>query len=213
MKTQMETDFGRIAERYQRLFDDLDQEASRRIEGLDKAAFALVRLASESAEQSRLKKATTVSAVTSAEKENTSAILLLSAVKTDAHRMIQSGQDRLSEDQHLAEGLQAILDREQPQDRTTHFVPIAYVEQEALDDRSTKRIFHFAGRNVFANEAAWKAIPQHDISWKPFVGEDKTRVENYLDDKLDQWLTNQSDEVSVRVATQMRWFWGQGGQS
>ena len=134
---QMETDYGRITERYSKIFTDLNKELELRVFELDRAAFKTRETATDCANRTLTSSLAGEVAVSAGENSRAQAMLLASVTKSRANQAIALANNFLQAQQQNRNVVNRAL-HDTPQER--HFyVPVCMAEGVDVENPSTSR--------------------------------------------------------------------------
>lgn len=136
-RQQMETDYGRITERYSKIFSDLNKELQNRVFELDKAAFRLRESTGECAARALGSDLVGIAAVTAAENARVQSSLLASVAKKRAFDAINAANAYLTCQNRDRETIDRVL---LPTDNARRlFVPVCLAEETDQENPQVSR--------------------------------------------------------------------------
>lgn len=168
---QMRQDFNRIAERYGRLFDDLDRETYNRVRALDQAAFDMSDHLGEQAARPMASSLSSTAVLSGGEQTATANTMAAAGVRLGAHALLRSVMAYLSGHQQLGQTLSRLLQPVTVSGKTGHYLPILYVASDGPAQDAGERIYSSAAAYpglqpdrlagdgaAFRNSYAWQAM-------------------------------------------------------
>lgn len=129
-KTQLEEDFGRISERYAKIFSDLDKELSNRILLLNQSAVGVHGTLTSRVHRSFSDISSGVATIYNKEGSNLQSMLYSTNLKVKALSLINSAKNYLFSEKNLSTQLSQILMPHQIEKVITRQIPIVYFESK-----------------------------------------------------------------------------------
>jgi len=184
-KAQMADDFSRIADRYVKLFRDLDHELANRVHAIDASAFSVAREATDQKERLLSSNASTVATLISSEDSLARTTLGVRLLRGNAMALLQNATSYIAVDRRLNQDLSVVLSPDQTGAVRDQYVPILYTEAEGTgvagqqavvaDTGSFKSLSAHAARQEIGR---WFQEPKR--RWAAMDGEAQIRIETFL---------------------------------
>jgi hypothetical protein len=138
-KAQMEVDYNRTANRYGKIFDDLNNELSNRVFELNKPAFTFKQLADSHAQRTTHNDLVGAVAITSAEGGNLQARISASISKKRALNAIEQANIFLTKQQRLHRTINQSMLNDNTE--TTKFLPVCFLETHNEKNQIGKSVY------------------------------------------------------------------------
>ncbi len=198
LKSQMEMDYNRTAERYGNIFDELNKELENRVFALDRPVFDVSRTIN--AVESRLFETDLINVVAVAGKENAILDAQLSAVITKQHaRKALTEANVFLSKKHATE---ATIKRCTINDdvNKVYYMPVCILRANDEHNVYDSNLYY----SDLAPISTDKVIPQSDKieNWDAANGEAKEMIARYFNGQLNEVYAT-SDEHSKRVKLMM----------
>jgi hypothetical protein len=210
LRQQMEQDFARISGRYNRLFNDLDNELKLRIQTLDRMVFSLHSKGSTAAIDAAKAANVTTPMITGQETQSAQAQLLIYTIRQRVSAMIHNAQERIGAGEKLNEGLRSIVEDLSTEKQCPVMVPVIIIEQSDPDGGEKKRLL------LPQDPQLQKVLSQQESSifnssavknkdaWAPLSAGTKTRIDDCLSKLIVQGTKNAADVRSQREVAMIK---------
>lgn len=210
LRQQMEQDFSRISERYNRLFTDLDNELNLRIKSLDRMAFSLHGKGFVAVVDNAKAVNVTTPMVAGQEAQTVQAQLLIHTIRQRVLAMIQNAEDRIAAGDKLKEGLNSIVEASPVDKQYPVIVPVIIIEQSDLNEGEKKKLF------LPQDPHLQKVLSQKESSifmhpaikskgaWTPLPAETKTGIDSCLSQLIVRGTTNAADVREKREVAMIK---------
>ena len=181
-KAQLYSDFNRIADRYTKLFHDLDNELNNRITAIDRPVFQFRKKLGEINEKYFGNGGANMVTVFQKEGGLLQTMILTSRVKTRAFDAIQSGKDFLAQQQTIT--VQLKKNTHENDRQGDYLVPVCFMDQSMPDGNRTERVFHVFQQKksgTFADDQAVAGLfAPSSVRWTEATEEQKELIRNYF---------------------------------
>jgi hypothetical protein len=210
LRQQMEHDFTRISERYNRLFNDLDNELKLRIQALDRLAFSLHSKGSAAVVNNAKAANVTTPMVTGQETQSAQAQLLIYTIRQRVLAMIQKAQERIAAGEKLNEGLHSIVENLSTEKQCPVMVPVIIIEQSDPDGGEKKRLLLPQDpqlQNVLSRQESSifnRPAVKNKNAWVPLSDETRKRIDDCLSRLIVQGTKNAADVRSQREVAMIK---------
>ncbi|TXH53869.1 MAG: hypothetical protein E6Q89_08945 [Bacteroidia bacterium] len=204
---QLESDFGRIAERYSKIFFDLDKELRNRILMLNQSAVGVHATLTTRVHHSFSDISSGVATIYNKEGNNLQAILFASGLKSKALSLIESSKNYLFSEKNLAAQLQQILIPVEAKTATKKQIPVLYFEaKNASNANDVQIVSPKETPTLKSNEKKLKDSFSNVASkWKTLDTKNREHINTFL--KLQ--LSGENQTINPRVAEQIMQLWKQ----
>jgi hypothetical protein len=203
-KNQLTGDFERIAERYTKIFHELDKELVKRISLLDKAVIHVHETLTHRVSRTLSDASTGISTVFHQEESDLHARLFTPGARNRVISLLEHGKNYLQAEHTLTQQLRESLNTQSMPAVDEKFVPIIYLKSiDATDHRSSRVVVppqfdHLAHKQV----ELMSAFDQEAHGW-PY------RELQQLDVSIEKYMTREIGGLTPRVAELMRQLWAQ----
>jgi hypothetical protein len=224
-KQTLETDYNRISSRYAALFNNLDTECYKRIYALDRQAFALAEKVKQPLlDAQRHNAAFAVLGIE--EGAGVQSFLFASNLNKKTQRVLRSLYEYITQESRLTSLVSSFLNNEQLPEKTDVYIPVLYMESDALETEKTacakvdENCFVYelpdeggAVQQCFENQQ-YGADMQKNIKkktqdfcrqseWEKTNTEEYMRVKKEFDSIAEAYFSAHDDEVNRRVYAAM----------
>lgn len=197
----MKRDYERALARYSKVFDDLDEECRRRVEELDKSAYALSKTAKGQMD-GQTQNASGAFTYTN-DTAQVNSLLFCAYIKSKADIIISDLARRVTQQASYMAQIQSLLRDEKALDKSEVFIPVLYTQCLNMEDKTR------TDENCFINETAkqWSGgiflqALQNQISaqegWKPMLQEDKDGIRKAFNAMAEEYLSAASGEEQAK---------------
>ncbi|MBS1775322.1 MAG: hypothetical protein JSS64_03470 [Bacteroidetes bacterium] len=204
---QLESDFGRIAERYSKIFFDLDKELRNRILMLNQSAVGVHATLTTRVHRSFSDISSGVATIYNKEGSNLQAILFASGLKSKALSLIDSAKNYLFSEKNLSVQLQQILSPVEAKTIVRKQIPVLYFEAKNSSNANDVQIVSPKETSALTNnEKKLKdGFSNATNKWKPLDAKNREQLNTFL--KLQ--LSGKNQNINPRVAEQIMQLWKQ----
>jgi len=202
LRQQMERDFARISERYQKLFSDLDSELKRRVLNLDRQAMEIARHGGAIGSSPESAVPVTRALVTSGEQSAAEASLQSHQIRQRAMGMIESARRHLTAGQSLGEGLRGIQDEKNTVEPVPVCLPMLLIEVDGMDGRIATSLLAppdpaFAGA-VQPRREEILGVAKELVQWEKIDDALLQRLGERLEARMIEAAQKKGDDTSAR---------------
>lgn len=203
-KNQLTGDFERIAERYTKIFHELDKELVKRISLLDKAVIHVHETLTHRVSRTLSDASTGISTVFHQEESDLHARLFTPGARNRVLSLLEHGKKYLQAEHTLTQQLRESLDTQSMPEVDEKFVPVIYLKSIDATDRRSSRVVvppqfdHLANKQV----ELMSAFDQESQGW-PY------REMQQLDVSIEKYMSREIGGLTPRVAELMRQLWAQ----
>jgi len=207
-KQQFEGDFARIAERYTKIFFDLDKELKNRILSLNQSAVGVHAKLTTHVHRSFSDISTGISTVHNKEGGNLQASISTSGLKQKALSLIGSAKNYLFSEKNLSKQLNEILFPVESRNVNNIYSPVLYFEtKNKANGNDGITISSENISSLFGNESKLtKMFTDANHDWNKLSESSKENINTYLQLELRS-DGNQNQAMSPRVAQQLMKLW------
>ena len=204
---QLESDFGRIAERYSKIFFDLDKELRSRILMLNQSSVGVHATLTTRVQRSMSDISSGVATIYNKEGNNLQAILFASGLKSKALSLIDSAKNYLFSEKKLSAQLQQILIPVETKTAIQKQIPVLYFEAKNNSNANDVKIFSSKETQTLkSNEKKLKdGFSNATNKWKIIDAKNREQINTFL--KLQ--LSGENQTINPRVAEQIMQLWKQ----
>ncbi len=204
---QLESDFGRIAERYSKIFLDLDKELRNRIMMLNQSAVGVHATLTTRIHRSFSDISTGISTIYNKEGSYLQSVLFASGLKNKALSLIDSAKNYLFSEKKLSAQLQEILTPVETKTIVRRQIPVLYFEAKNVSNANDVQIVSPKETQALAsNEKKLKDGFSNAVNkWKTLDSKDREHINTFL--KLQ--LSGENQTINPRVAEQIMQLWKQ----
>jgi len=207
-KKQLEGDFGRISERYTKIFFDLDKELRNRILLLNQSAVAVHATLTTRVHRSFSDISTGIATIYNKEGSNLQSMLFATGLKSRALALIRSSKSYLFSEKNISAQLHQILTPQKIEKVVTRQIPVLYFESKNQSNGNNVDIIFPEQipslknskdklKGSFSNSGnKWKAI---DLKTKEYIN-------TFLKIELSNH-ENVNKRINPRVAQQIMQLW------
>ncbi len=192
---QMQVDYQRIAERYIKIFDDLNNELENRIYEVDRPVFQFKRESDDYAYQALCNDLATTSTVTASENAHLVGTISASLAKKQAFDTLNVTNDFLTRQKQNDNIIHhCILDEDH---KGEYYAPVCYIETTQEGDITDRNIYH---SDMVAGEADGKILDSlSKTSIDPISDDDVKNIKVHFNQQLDsQYPSTSEHEERVR---------------
>ncbi len=206
-KKQLESDFGRISERYSKIFFDLDKELRNRILLLNQSAVGVHGTLTTRVHRSFSDISSCVATIYNKEGSYLQSMLFATSLKTKALSLIESAKNYLFSEKNLSAQLHQILSQEEIGTVVTRQIPVLYFETRNSSNGNDVQIVSSDQIPEFANNKTKlkDGFSNAGSKWKQLDSKNREHINTFL--KLQ--LSGENQTINPRVAEQVMWLWGQ----
>jgi hypothetical protein len=211
LRKQMELDFHRIQERYDRLFGELDRELRLRIKTLDRAAFLMQQECSDPTSDCLKTSQITTPVLSGSEIQIAQTQIASYTIRQRALAMISSSHEHIASGVRLSETLGSICDDVSADTSQQILIPVLLVEQDEFQGEQKMHLLSSQNQPFGAilenqNELI---IEQTDIpsKWSPMPKDTRIRIEEHLSKFILKGLDSSNDIKSQREASMIKTLW------
>lgn len=207
-KVQLEGDFGRISERYAKIFFDLDKELRNRILLLNQSAVGVHGTLTTRVHRSFSDISTSIATIYNKEGNCLQSMLFASGLKSKALSLINNAKNYLFSEQNLSAQLQEILIPLEIGIVVTRKIPVLYFESKNQENGNDVSIITAVQIPALAsNKTKLKdSFSNSGSKWKSIDSKSREHINTFL--KLE--LSSQESEthsIKTRVAQQIMQLW------
>jgi hypothetical protein len=207
-KVQLEGDFGRISERYAKIFFDLDKELRNRILLLNQSAVGVHGTLTTRVHRSFSDISTSIATIYNKEANCLQSMLFASGLKSKALSLINNAKQYLFSEQNLSAQLQEILIPLEIAVVVTRKIPVLYFESKNQENGNDVSIITSVQIPALAsNKTKLKdSFSNSESKWKTLDSKSREHINTFL--KLE--LSSQESEthsIKTRVAQQIMQLW------
>lgn len=204
---QLESDFGRIAERYSKIFLDLDKELRNRIMMLNQSAVGVHATLTARVHRSFSDISTGISTIYNKEGSYLQSVLFASGLKSKALLLIDSAKKYLFSEKNLSAQLQQILNPIETKTIVRRQIPVLYFEAKNASNANDVQIVSSKETQALAsNEKKLKdGFSNAANKWKTLDTKNREHINTFL--KLQ--LSGKNQTINPRVAEQIMQLWKQ----
>jgi hypothetical protein len=197
---QMESDFNRIAQRYIKIFEDLNRELSNRIKELDKPTFKFKGLMDEHQTRSVGNDMVNTAAVFGREGSELNTRILGGMARKRAQETIHKAAAFISQQQKADATIRSSMITERI--TCTHYMPVCMIQSTSDDGRRTMAI-HMSERLSFTQSTAIKnsldaALITSSIRWEIILPTERENIWAHLQTLMNSAYPSM-DPTSRRV--------------
>ena len=207
-KKQLEGDFGRISERYAKIFFDLDKELRNRILLLNQSAVRVHATLTTRVHRSFSDISTSIATIYNKEGNCLQSMLSASGLKSKALSLINNAKNYLFSEQNISAQLQEILIPVEIGVVVTRKIPVLYFESKNQENGNDVSIITSVQIPALAsNKTKLKdSFSNSGSKWKTLDSKSREHINTFL--KLE--LSSQESEthsIKTRVAQQIMQLW------
>ena len=207
-KVQLEGDFGRISERYAKIFFDLDKELRNRILLLNQSAVGVHGTLTTRVHRSFSDISTSIATIYNKEGNYLQSMLFASGLKHKALSLIDNAKNYLFSEKNLSAQLQEILIPMEIGVVVTRQIPVLYFESKNQENGNDVAIISSGQIPALAtNKTKLKdSFSNSGSKWKAIDSKNREHINTFL--KLE--LSSQESEahnINPRVAQQIMQLW------
>lgn len=202
---QLEADFGRIAERYSKIFLDLDKELRNRILMLNQSAVGVYATLTTRVNRSFSDISSSVATVYNKESNHLQATLFASRLKSKVISLIECAKNYLFSEKNLSTQLQQILIPIEVKNVIKKQIPVLYFEAENGSNANYVQIFspkEISKLNV-SEKKLKDGFSNAANKWKTLDLKEREQINTFL--KLQ--LSAENSTINQRVAQQIMQLW------
>jgi hypothetical protein len=206
-KDQMERDFQRIAERYAKIFLDLDKELRNRIVSLNKDTINAHSQISNQVHKTFADISTGISTVYNKEASTLQSILYSTGLKNRALAMIESSKKYLFSEKNLAKHLKEILVPVNTSTLSQRYIPVLFFETRA---KAFESIVISSRELTEMNSGATKSSLKNSFINEPWIAlsvEARQQIETYFKLELNKKQEHSNKEMDSRLASEILRLW------
>lgn len=213
LRRQMERDFARIADRYGRLFSDLDSELKRRILTLDQKAFNLCQEVGMGASNDTIKVPVVSAVLSAAEQTGVSNRLQSHRIRQRALGMVESARRHLAASQTLVSGMKGIKADESVDAPRPVMMPVAVIDADGAS--SGRQIVMLAPPRSRLNDEIQRrqeqmlAFLSRDGIWATMDEVTRKRLGERLNTRIAALANSQGGAATKRKTEMMQRLWEQ----
>ncbi len=207
-KTQLEGDFGRISERYSKIFFDLDKELRNRILLLNQAAVGVHGTLTTRVHHSFTDISSGIATIYNKEGSNLQSMLYATNLKTKAFSLIDSAKKYLFSEKNLSTQLQKILTPEKIESVVTKQIPVLYFEIKSQSKFNDSRIIFPEQIPMLAScDTKLKdGFLVTDSKWKTIDFKYRENINTFIKIELSSQESD-NGKINSRVAQQIMQLW------
>jgi hypothetical protein len=139
--SQMGLDYGRITERYSRVFEDLDKETQSRVSALDEALFRTRLAASSQADRPRGRQSSVVPTIFGGENSQSQAAVGAAGIRARMSHLLASASQFLGSDRKLTRAFREILTEDAGPGSPLVSVTVLYLKAEVPGGKTVEKVF------------------------------------------------------------------------
>ena len=206
-KKQLESDFGRISERYSKIFLNLDKELRNRIFLLNQSAVGVHGTLTTRVHRSFIDISSGVATIYNKEGSYLQSMLFATSLKTKALSLIESAKNYLFSEKNLSAQLHQILTQDEIGTVVTRQIPVLYFETRNSSNGNDVQIVSSEQIPEFAkNKTKLKdGFSNAGSKWKQLDSKNREHINTFL--KLQ--LSGENQNINPRVAEQVMRLWNQ----
>jgi len=207
-KVQLEDDFGRISERYAKIFFDLDKELRNRILLLNQSAVGVHATLTTRVHRSFTDISSGIATIYNKEGSYLQSMLYATSLKTKALSLIDSAKNYLFSEKNLSAQLEEILIPVEIGVVVTRQIPVLYLESKNESNGSDVAIISPEQIPALTNSKTKlkDSFSNAGSKWKTIESKNREHINTFL--KLE--LSSQESEkhnINPRVAQQIMQLW------
>jgi len=207
-KEQLQIDFNRIAERYGKIFIELDKELKNRVRVLNQSAMAAHEEISSQVQRTFSDNSTGISTIFNKEGGDLQSMLYATGLKSRALLLIDDAKSYLFSEKNLAGQLQRILTPSNTDEVAIRHVPVLYVESKNASAALTVQVIsspQIPSLNTNSEKLKW-GFSNAGAPWKPMKPLHRERIGTYLNLQVAGYEGG-SLKSNERVSKQIMHLW------
>lgn len=207
-KEQLQIDFNRIAERYAKIFIELDKELKNRVRVLNQSAMAAHEEISSQVHRTFSDTSTGISTIFNKEGGDLHSMLYATSLKSRALLLIDNAKSYLFSEKNLAGQLQQILTPSNTDKVAIRHVPVLYVESKNASAAITLQVIsspQIPSLNTNAEKLKW-GFSNAGAPWKSMEPSHRERIGTYLNLQVAGYEGG-SVKTNERVSKQIMHLW------
>lgn len=207
-KVQLEGDFGRISERYAKIFFDLDKELRNRILLLNQSAVGVHGTLTTRVHRSFSDISTSIATIYNKEGNYLQSMLFASGLKSKALSLIDSAKNYLFSEKNLSAQLQEILIPARIGVVVSKQIPVLYFESKNQENGNDIAIITSGQIPALAsNKTTLKdSFSNSGSKWKTLDSKNREHINTFLKLELSS-QESQTHNINPRVAQQIMQLW------
>lgn len=208
-KKQLEDDFGRISERYAKIFFDLDKELRNRILLLNQSAVGVHATLTTRVHRSFSDISSGIATIYNKEGSNLQSMLFAIGLKSRALALIGSSKNYLFSERNLSAQLHQILTPNEIEKVVTRQIPVLYFESKNQSNGNDVDII-FSGeiQSLKENKTKLKdGFSNSGSKWKTIDSKSKEQINTFLKLEFSRQESNNQNKINPRVAQQIMQLW------
>jgi len=210
-KTQMERDFGRIAERYTTLFRDLDRELGNRVQAIDSVAFSIREHATVHDLRALSASFSTVPTLVAGEDSQARTNLGVCALRDNVAGLLRKAGEYLLSDRRLNRGIRSILSSDQCEEIRDRHIPVLYAEMDPIGGPNQPTLVADSGRfktlgSASVQQNLTQSFRQPNLQWIRMDGDTRLRIETFLSHRI-AGATAEPGSREARVGAAIMRLW------
>lgn len=208
-KKQLEGDFGRISERYAKIFFDLDKELRNRILLLNQSAVGVHATLTTRVHRSFSDISPAIATIYNKEASNLQSMLFATGLKSRALALIDSSKNYLFSEKNLSAQLHQILTSVEIEKLVTRQIPVVYLESKNQSNGNDVDIIS-SSQIPSLKESKTKlkdGFSNSGTKWKTIDSKSKEQINTFLKLELSSQESNNQNRINPRVAQQIMQLW------
>lgn len=207
-KVQLESDFGRISERYAKIFFDLDKELRNRILLLNQSAVGVHGTLTTRVHRSFTDISSGIATIYNKEGSYLQSMLYATSLKTKALSLIDSAKNYLFTEINLSAQLHQILIPEEIEKVVTRQIPVLYFESKNQSNGNDIAVISPEQIPALANSKTKlkDSFSNAGSKWKTIESKNREHINTFLKLELSS-QENEKHNINPRVAQQIMELW------
>ncbi len=208
-KKQLEGDFGRISERYAKIFFDLDKELRNRILLLNQSTVGVHATLTTRVHCSFSGISPGIATIYNKEGSILQSMLFATGLKSRALALIHSSKNYLFSEKNLSAQLHQILTFVEIEKVVTRQIPVVYLECKNESNGSDVEIISSGQIPSLKNSKAvlQKGFSNSGNKWKVIDSKSKEQINTFLKLELSNQESDKKNKINPKVAQQIMQLW------
>jgi len=207
-KEQLQVDFNRIAERYSKIFIELDKELRNRVRVLNQSAMTSHEEIASQVHRTFSDNSTGISTIFNKEGGDLQSMLYATGLKSRALLLIDSAKSYLFSEKNLASQLQQILTPSNTHKVAIRHIPVLYLESKNESAAFTVQIINspqIPALNTNSEKLKW-GFSNASVPWRPMEYSHRERISTYVNLQVAAYEGG-SSKMNERVSKQIMRLW------
>lgn len=208
-KIQFEGDFARIADRYTKIFQDLDKELRNRILALNQSAVTIQGKLSSHVHRSFSDISTGITTIYNKEGSQLQSIIFASGIKNRALSLIENARNYLSNEKNLSEQLKKILIPVNYHVVVNKHIPVVYFETKNINTSDGNIISSTSIQTLCSGENKNKLKEYFTLSnksWNLLSAKNRNDINTFMQLELRK-REQEKQPITPRIAEQIMQLW------